>query len=274
MIGLIREGVSVSKRSNYNIRVSIIATVVKCSDAISETVLADLEAFDRASRSGRRVVDVRVFCFDTNVADLRIKLFGDWRDVIRDEHFITSDLYVYHFGIFHPIHDTLPFARRGSFVSVFFHNVTPPQYLSPQFEEVLNKSYQQIENFRSANVIMTASNFSRAALLNIGLDKPIVVMPLFGPNASQEAPAARPPRRPGELIKMLFCGRMVVSKGVLALTEALRRLSPRKDCPVELTVAGITDFSEEDYVREIQWSIARLPKTTQAKVTPDSTPSS
>jgi glycosyltransferase involved in cell wall biosynthesis len=249
--------------------VSIVASVVNSPDAISETVLADLEAFDRVSRSGRRAVDVRVLCCASNVADSRIRLFDDWRDVIRDEHFLTSDLYIYHFGIFHAIHDTLPFARRDSFVSVFFHNVTPPQYFPPGIEELLHNSYQQIENFRSANVIMTASNFSRETLLNVGLEKPIVVTPLFGPNATLEAPAARPPRRPGEPIKVLYCGRFTVSKGVLTLTEAIRRLSPREDCPVELTLTGMMDFSEGDYVKEIRRSITGLPKTVRAKITPD-----
>jgi glycosyltransferase involved in cell wall biosynthesis len=259
----------VSKRHNYNVKVSIIAGVVNSPDAISETALADLEAFDRVARSARQAIDVRVFCCASNVADSRIRLFDDWRDVIRSEHFITSDLYVYHFGIFNPIHDTLPFARRDSFVSVFFHNVTPPQYVPPEMEETLHKSYQQIENFRSANVIMTASHFSREAMLDFGLDKPIVVMPLFGPNTSQEPPAARPPRRPGEPIKMLFCGRFAASKGLLTLTEAVRLLSQREDCPVELMMTGMMDFSDAGYVREVRRSISELPKTVRANITPD-----
>ena len=257
------------KRNNYTIRVSIIASVVNSPDAISETVLADLEAFDRVSQRMRRSVDVRVLCCASNVADSRIKLFDDWRDVVRDEHFQTSDLYIYHFGIFHSIHDTMPFTRRDSFVSVFFHNVTPPQYFTGGTEEVLHNSYQQIENFRAANVIMTGSNFSRETLLNIGLDKPIVVTPLFGPNATHEPPASRPARRPGAALKILFCGRFTPSKGVLTLTEAIRRLSPREDCPVELTMTGMMEFSEADYVKEIRRSITALPKTVRAMIMPD-----
>lgn len=250
-------------RNNYTPRISILSGIVVAGDALSETVIADLEAIDRLAARLRRNLDVRVFCADSTYADARLTVVADWRQVVADSHFRTSDIYIYHFGVYHVIHDTMAFARRDAQLAVYFHNVTPPQYLNDTAEELIMRSYQQIESFRSADRLLTASKYSADQLEQYGLGKPIEVAPLFGPNAP-DYPESRAEYQPGQPVRLIYCGRFVPSKGIEVLLAAIAQMSSRIETPVELLLAGFNDYSDTAYLERLQSMAGMLPEGASA----------
>jgi glycosyltransferase involved in cell wall biosynthesis len=258
-------------QNNFSPRVSLISGVVHAGDAISETLLADLEAIDRLSKLRRWNIDVRVYCGSTTAADTRVQVFNDWRQVLRQPHFQKSDLYIYHFGIYNPLHDTMHFARRDSAVVSFFHNVTPPQYCPGEAEELLHKSFQQIETLRCADAHFSASKFS-AGQLEEFIGRPVEVIPLFGPNASVRDVADGRGSDAMAPLKVLYCGRFTQSKGVAILLEALAQMQSTGDQRIEVTLAGITDFSDQNYINSIQLMAGFLPENVRVRFMPNMTP--
>ena len=254
---------------NFPLRVSIVSGIVHAGDAISEAVLADLESLDRLSRMRRWNLDVRVYCASAAVEDSRVRVMNSWRDVLRQPHFQTSDLLVYHFGIYNEFHDTMQFARRDASVVAFYHNITPPQYCHREAEKLLHMSFQQVEMLRAADVHLAASRFS-AQQLEEYLGEPVEVVPLFGPNAAALPAAARP--RLDTALNVLFCGRFTESKGVSTLLEALAQLKGESDRAVRVTLAGITDFSDEGYMRFLRAMADHLPKSVTVRFMPNMTP--
>ena len=79
--------------NNYIPRISIVTGIVNSRDAVSETVIADVEALDKLSHQSRRNMDLRVFCMESDHPDTRIRVLSDWRDALSDEHFASSDIY-------------------------------------------------------------------------------------------------------------------------------------------------------------------------------------
>lgn len=257
------------QRYNFPLRVSIVTGIVHAGDAISETVLADLESLDRLSRMRRWNLDVRVYCASAAVEDSRVRVTNNWRDVLRQPHFQTSELLVYHFGIYNEFHDTMQFARRDASIVAFYHNITPPQYCRGEAEKLLHMSFQQVEMLRAANVHLAASRFS-AQQLEGYLGKSVEVVPLFGPNATALPATARP--RVGAALNVLFCGRFTESKGVSTLLEALAQLKGESGRAVRVTLAGITDFSDEGYMRSLRVMADHLPKSVMVRFMPNMTP--
>lgn len=243
--------------NNYTPRISIVTGVVNSHDAVSETVIADLEALDKLSRRYRRNLDIRVFCMESNHPDTRIRVLSDWRDALSDDHFATSDLFYFHFAIHNDIHNLMYRLRRDAKSVVFFHNVTPPQFCPPKDEKLIHSSYQQMRNFRTADLILTPSNFSAQQLSGYRLGKDVRIVPLFGANGPEDvAPTSADPHE-GPL-RLLYCGRFVPSKGVETLLGALDQISGKLARPVELTLAGSRQFSDSQYLGRLQEAAAQL----------------
>lgn len=243
--------------NNYIPRISIITGIVNSRDAVSETVIADVEALDKLSRQSRRNIDLRVFCMESDHPDTRIRVLSDWRDALSDEHFASSDIYYFHYAIYNDIHNLMYRLRRDAKSVVFFHNVTPPQFCPPQAETLIHASYQQIRNFRTADLILAPSSFSARQLTEYGLGTDIRVVPLFGANGPERVTSSRRPFHEGAL-RLLYCGRFVPSKGVDSLLIALDAISARLAQPVELTLAGNSQFSDAQYLRRLHEIAARI----------------
>lgn len=255
--------------NNYIPRISIISGIVNRNDAISEAIVADLEAIDQLSGEQRRNFDVQIFCGESDFADTRVRIINSWQELTSNEHFRTSDLYYFQFGIYNELHNAMHFTRRNAKTIIFFQNVTQPQYCPPSAENLIHISYQQIENFLTADKILTASSFSAKQLESYGLDLDVEVVPLFGPNA---APAAMEPKTASganKPLRLMFCGRFAPSKGVDQLLEALTIAAPRIEQIVEVTLAGNAQFSDPAYIAKLESYVADMPSKIQVTFTFD-----
>ncbi|MFJ7440047.1 glycosyltransferase [Methylorubrum thiocyanatum] len=257
--------------NNYIPSISIISGIVNRGDAISETIVADIEAIDRISHAQRRNFDLKIFCFESNHPDTRIRVVDDWREVINDPHFLKSDLYYFHFGIFSEIHHAMHFARRNAVSVVYFHNVTQPQFCPPSAQLLIHKSYRQIENFLTADSIFSASHFSAKQLKSYGMGLDVVVIPLFGPNATSKPASNKSGNDRNESFRMMYCGRFAQSKGLDHLFEALTLASSKIAGHLELVLAGSVQFSDSTYMSKLKMYMDNLPDNISARFVTNST---
>ncbi|MDR3560400.1 MAG: glycosyltransferase [Negativicutes bacterium] len=259
-------------QNNYIPRISFVTGIVNPGDAISETLIADILALDRLSFNQRRNLDAQVYCRESSHQDTRINVVSDWRDVLSDEHFRTSDLYYFHYGIFSDMHRLMHHVRRDAKLVVFFHNVTQPQYCPIEEESLIHASYQQIRNFRTADFIVAASGFSARQIAGYDLGKAIKVVPLFGPNAPESPPDRAPIIDTTRPLRLLTCGRFVRSKGAALLLAALDQIDASPARPIELTLAGQTQFSDARYIKSLGELAARLKPDISVKFAFDLAP--
>ncbi len=248
-------------RNNFTPRISIITGVVHRGDAMSETVACDLDALDMLSVRERRNLDVQIYCMSSDLMDTRVRVVNDWRQILKEEHFATSDLYYFHFGVYNDVHNCMNHTRRDARLAIFFQGITPPQYCPPQAEDLIYRSFQQIENFHVADAVFAASEYSANQLRAYGLARPATVVPLFGPNAGAMGEAGEISfEDAGRPLHLLYCGRFARSKGVTTLLEALALAEPALARPVTVTLAGITEFSDQAYIREVDDLAQTLPE--------------
>jgi glycosyltransferase involved in cell wall biosynthesis len=259
-------------QNNYIPRVSFVTGIVSPGDAISETLIADISAMDQLGASQRRNLDLQIYCLKSEHYDTRIHVVRDWRDTLNDEHFRTSDIFYFHYGIFSEMHHLMHHVRRDAKLVVFFHNVTQPQYCPIEQESLIHASYQQIRNFRAADYIIAASQFSARQIGGYDLDKDIKVIPLFGPNAPESLPEHGPTIDTTRPLRLLMCGRFVRSKGAASLLAALDQIKASLTRPIELTLAGQTQFSDARYITWLGELAARLKPDITVKFAFDLTP--
>src|SRR5947209_15910140 len=103
--------------------VSIVTGVVVPRDAISNICREQLEAVARYGRLHRRRVRARVYACYADVPDSRVVTAPDAASVVADEHFLASDLVLYHFGIYYPLFDSIHFAPRGARTVVTYYGI-------------------------------------------------------------------------------------------------------------------------------------------------------
>ena len=60
-----------------------------------------------------------------------------------DDHFLESDLILYHFGIVNPLFDSIHLAPPTAKVVVCYYGITPPDLVAEPQRSVLYESYRQ-----------------------------------------------------------------------------------------------------------------------------------
>jgi glycosyltransferase involved in cell wall biosynthesis len=217
-------------------RVSIINLNLVGQDAIGGIILDQLHFF---RRNGDEVqiytLHPPVGVDDDAAAAVRVVTAGDLI-AQRDEHFASSDLYVYHYPSRHPLMESIKTLSRGA-VILYFHNVTPPDLWEEGEErEQLRASLEGVSVLASyADLVVALSEYSAEQLVNDhGVDPDRVrVLPPAVP-LDQFSPGPKPPALleeyglAGKEI-ILYVGRMAGNKRIDLLVDALAQV--RREVP-------------------------------------------
>lgn len=227
-------------------KVSIICGTALRYDAIGECALACLEAVASLGQE----IEVRLYCMESNISDSRIHIVPSAQSMVADPFYQSSSIIIHHFGIINELHDALAVAPRSAYVMVQFYGVTPPQFMPKSWEGIIGDSFIQIGLFRNADEIVANSSYLEDELRQIGIEKPMRRIELFGVNMG-DTPAEGARGLPHDTLDVVYCGRFVESKRVLQLVEALDSLVG--DFPsVRLTLIGVSKYSDGGYFNEIK----------------------
>jgi glycosyltransferase involved in cell wall biosynthesis len=223
-------------------RAAIIAPIVVRHDAISTAV-----------RNLWRILaepgwDVSVLTTANEYPEMPTRIVPGIAELLLERAFRQADVLIYEFGIYSPLFDALLVGNGLGRQIVRFHNITPPELLGPEAGPLIAKSFAQLHVLSCADRIWAVSeeNASVLARHNVGTGRTEVL-----PLVVDWPPRAALATKPKQTVEALFVGRMVRSKGLADLLEALE---PADD--IRLTVVGNLRFSDPVYFEECRAVVA------------------
>ncbi|MBS7540975.1 glycosyltransferase [Ancylobacter lacus] len=236
-------------------RIAIVSPIIARLDAISLTAIETGRALAEALDA-----EVRYFTGRSDFPELKARRATGPVDLLTDPFFVGCDVAVFEFGVFAPLFDTLLLSHPHRRHIVRFHNITPPELMPPADRESLTRAWEQVHLLREADLVWACSPVNAQVARDHGVaPERLVLSPLAveePPRGTLAAKLAPGRHAAGAPIEMLFLGRIVASKGVLDLVQALGRLAPRLDRPIRLRIAGNMEWSPADYVARVRAAVA------------------
>jgi glycosyltransferase involved in cell wall biosynthesis len=240
-------------------KISYISGICVEHDAISNVVFERMEALRSAGMD-----DLRLYAYECT-RDLPFVRVRNYADVLLDPHFQASDLVVFHFGIYYPLMNLLPLVPRSAKRLVVFHNITPRELVSPESQEVIDKSFAQMSNLLWADYIACDSMANLRVLRDAGIHTLAGIMPL---PVRMMAPA--PQRKPSfddDRTRIVFLGRLVRSKGPHELLQAMRKiLAAEPACSMDLDMIANLALSDKAIVEEVHAVRKELEKSHPGRI--------
>jgi glycosyltransferase involved in cell wall biosynthesis len=201
--------------------------------------------------------DVRLYAYTCDYANLHCTIVHDLRDVIFDHHFQSSDLVVFHFGVFYSLFDLLAVTPKRAKRLVVFHNITPKQFVSVENYPTIDKSFQQMANIVFADHVVCVSHTNLDMLRMAGIHTHATVLPL-AVHCALQIPTSKPSFL-DEIVRLAFIGRFVPSKGPGELLEALHRvLQHNRSVRLKLDMVGNLSFSDAALLEEIRKTVETM----------------
>jgi glycosyltransferase involved in cell wall biosynthesis len=220
-------------------KIALVASVVARYDAIS---LAVRDTFFALKRHGFE--DVVLFCGRCEYDDMNAVVSSNVAVLLKAKQFLDADLILYHFGIYHPLFDALLVGNGRAKQAVFYHNVTPPQFVPEGKRDIIERSLIQQNNLRCADRLWPVSPFNAQCLLQLGFDAAkIEVIPLVVDKPAIQSIKAKP----HSPLQILFVGRAVESKGLIVALiafEAVHKAFPT----ARFVIASNVHHSDTDYL--------------------------
>jgi len=231
------------------LRIVVIGSVLAPFDAISNDLVRKV-GFLRQTPGWK----VSVIAGHNARNDIDAVIVPRVSDVLIAPEFLQADVIIYHFGIYYPLFDAILLGNGRAKQAVVFHNITPIELGPPSARKTLERSFAQLGNVHSADVIWPDSRENAEVLLANGVERgKLTIQPLAVDRPQRQS--IRKPR--GDAIEIVFVGRIVPSKGVHDLVEAMALLKsegPR----VRLRVIGNLEGAEPAFRAKLLARIAEL----------------
>jgi glycosyltransferase involved in cell wall biosynthesis len=217
-------------------------------DAISYSVRLKLD-FLRSLKRRNPKVEVNVFVQGTDIDDPDIHV-RSLRDIVLDERFTRSNLFIYELGIDYDLFDSLFMLAHDQRSLGIYHNLTPPELVEAQStRRAVERGLLMRQNLALLDHVACDSDFNRRDLIDCGLQEDrLSVLPL-PPRTSAKGHEAR--EWTSNPVDVLFVGRFVRAKGLYDLLDAAGRLERKEARDFRITLAGSPQFSEPDVMRAI-----------------------
>ena len=237
------------------IPVSFVSGVCVRHDAVSASVRQRVQALRDTGR-----FDVRLYTHACDFSDLPHTVVGNAGQLLLDRHFRQSRVVVFHFGMFYPLFNAIAAMPPSTVRVVAFHNITPRDLVEPELRGAIERSSAQLPNMQWANSVICDSETNRMVLRRHGLAVPTsVIPPTFLPPS--QMPRSKPSEKDG-IVRILFIGRFVRSKGAVDLLRATRDMMRRTSQRIRLDLIGNLKFSSPEVLEQLASERAAL--TAQA----------
>lgn len=224
-----------------------IVIIVGCCFRYDAITAAALHTFDALTSHPRYSVTLITSHNELNERD--IEVVRDATDLLLHPRFLAAELIIYHFGIYHPLFDVMVVGNGKARQAAFFHNVTPAQFMPPSEAETVARSFSQLNCLRFMDRLWPVSQTNLETLKELDFDAARAdVIPLAVSTPAEGwlgAKVAAP-------IEVLFLGRIVRSKGVIDLCNAIAALPRASMPPFRVRIAGSLSHSHADCVAMVK----------------------
>jgi glycosyltransferase involved in cell wall biosynthesis len=239
-------------------KISVVHGICVRNDAISNAIADNIGWLREA---GHEVV---LFAYACEHA-VPHRLVRDVTDILLDAHFQDSAVVIFHFGIFYPLFDLILLVPDSARRLVVFHNITPKRFVGPEQHATIDKSFAQMGNLMFADHVACDSASNLEVLRAARVDTPATVLPLAV--HGQARPSAAKPGHADGIVRLLFIGRLVRSKGVADLLDAVARcLQADSGARIALDLVANLGFSDPDLVDQVRAAAGQWPRLYGARV--------
>ncbi|UOD32122.1 glycosyltransferase family 4 protein [Massilia violaceinigra] len=233
-------------------KISVIHGICVRNDAISNAIADNIGWLIEA---GHEVV---LFTYACEHA-VPHRLVRDVTDIMTDAHFQASDAVIFHFGIYYPLFDLILLVPERARRLVVFHNITPKQFVGAEHHATIDKSFAQMANMMFADHVACDSASNLAVLRAARVSTPASVLPLAVHGQAQ--PCAAKPGHADGIVRLLFIGRLVRSKGVADLLDAVERcLQADSGVRIALDLVANLGFSDAALVGAVRAAADEWPR--------------
>jgi glycosyltransferase involved in cell wall biosynthesis len=236
--------------TNRTLRIALYSHVYVHGDAISDSYGLKLELLSQLQQQGVPI-EITAYCCDTDRVDAHVHRISGVADLLLQSRFWQADLHCYEFGIHSELLDSVIVAVPAAAKLAFYHNVTPARLVAPSLKGLMEKSLLQRFNLLMMHHIGCISEFNRRDLVDIGIPADrLSVVPLPAPyDSPMPCFAERHARCP--VVRLLFVGRFVQSKGVRELVQAVRLLA-EEGLLFEMNLVFNSQFSDKELIRRLR----------------------
>ena len=199
------------------LKVTLYTGVVFERDAVSRSFLWKLELMQRL-RAGGFPIEVAGFAQASDAEDVDLRVIGDITGLLRDPFFNRADLHIFEYGMCYDLFNVLMLLDRPSLV--IDHNTTPPALITdPVVKRACAKAEVERHNLFSASHVATDSEFSRNALLELGMDPDGVTVLHLPPTNSFVGRSEHTftSTKHGDEVRLTYVGRPAKAKGLQEL---------------------------------------------------------
>lgn len=224
-------------------RIAIICPTLLERDAVGNATVLMFK--DLSAQAGAHVT---LLARNSDRSDVAVQTVRSLGELLLEPAFLEADLIIYVFAIYSDLFDAILIGNGRAAQVARFHNVTPKAFVSERDHAVIDRSIQQIQNFSALDEIWADSQENREELLRQGIDgskvrvMPLVVEPLV---------RAELAKKPAAVIRFVYVGRFVKSKGLEDLIEAFGYLRERDAFPFEARLLGSTRHSAPTYMERL-----------------------
>lgn len=222
-------------------RIAIVNGICVKHDAISDAIVAERRYL--VEKFGPE--NVRFFGYKLDALGWNHRIVQSSPQILRDGFFRSADLIIYHFGIYYELFNTIIVGNGRAKRIACFHNVTPKELVSPESHDIIVRSLQQQQNLFFADHIYCDSPFNRDCLVKMGLPLhklSVVELPVGRPVGYERKASST------SELRLLFIGRIVASKGLIDLLEALELSMLAGAKNFSLKIIGNISFSDSKYL--------------------------
>lgn len=234
-------------------KIAYVNSICHRYDAISNAIRDEIGWLVEAGH------EVRLFAYSCDFDDFPYpySCVDSEVDVAFHPFFQDCDLAVFHFGVYYPLFNLLPLVPLRAGRVVVFHNITPKAHLPAASHALIDKSFAQLSNIAFAHHAVCDSETNLAVLREAGVTTPASVLPL-AVHADLRMPEAKPSFADG-VLRVLFIGRLVQSKGPLEFLQALDDLLVRRP-GLQVRADMVTNFKfcSEALVEAVKARIEQL----------------
>ncbi|MBH1970626.1 glycosyltransferase [Moraxellaceae bacterium AER2_44_116] len=227
-------------------KISYVNGICLKNDAISTAISREIEALQELEG-----VSVRLYAYACDYSHLPFQKVNDVSDVAFDEYFQCSDLVVFHFGVYSPLFNLLAMTPQRAKRLVVFHNITPKQFLPAESHDLINKSVMQMSNIVWADHVICVSETNLQVLRDANINTPASVLPLSV--ILPIVPKTTKPSFTDNILRIVFLGRFVMSKGPNELLDALEVLLKQGGQPkIRVDMVGNFLFSDQQLLEKVR----------------------